>query len=163
MYSNFFKVFNISSRSLRVQSGCVAIPYCLFLSHSTRWYKFYAGIVTSFAAGESLTHHPVIQSLNELRAIASSPGPLGLQELSEKQPSAQDVNGYKNINPTLIKIVEALDSLFLECTAGGLDNASISIKNGGVELVTSVCETFKTGGERLLTSSLEVWVWFCKV
>ena len=101
----------------------------------------------SFVGGKSLTHHVVIQSLNELRAIASSLGPLGLQELSEKQPSAQDVNRYKNINPTLIKIVEALDALFLACTAGGLDNSSIAIKNGGVELVTLVCETFKTGGE----------------
>ena len=79
--------------------------------------------MTSFAVGESLTHHPVIQSLNELRAIASSLGPLGLQELSEKQPSAQDVNRYKNINPTLIKIVEALDALFLACIAGGSYNA----------------------------------------
>lgn len=117
------------------------------------------GIVTSIAGGESLTHHPVIQSLNELRAIAASLGSLGLQELSEKQPSTQDVNGDENTNPTLIKIVEALealDALFLACTAGGPDNASIAIKNGGVELVTSVCATLKTGGERLLTSSLKV-------
>ena len=110
----------------------------------------------SFAGGESLTHHPVIQSFNELRAIDASMGPLGFQEFSKKKPIAHDVNGYKHRNPTLIKIVEALDALFLACTAGGLDNYSIAIKNGGVELVTSVCATFKTGGEQLLTSSVKV-------
>lgn len=115
------------------------------------------GIVASIAGGESLTNHPVIQSLNELRTIAPSLASLSLQEFStEKRASTQVVLVDENINPTLIKIVEALDALFLACTAGGSDNASIAIKNGGIELVTSVCATLKIGGERSLTSSLKV-------
>jgi len=104
-----------------------------------------------------MTHHPVIQSLNELRAIAASLGSLSLPEmLTGTQLSTQVVNGDENINSTLVKIVEALDALCLACTTGGSDNASIAIKNGGVELVTSVCATLKNGGERLLISSLKV-------
>ncbi|KAH9317877.1 hypothetical protein KI387_019646 [Taxus chinensis] len=114
------------------------------------------GIVTSIVGGESINSHPVIQSLNQLRAVTSNLGSLSLQELSSVTLSfSQQANKEENKNSTLTKISEALDALCLVCSSDGPDNASIAVKNGGIELVTSICTTYKDCGEGALLSSLK--------
>ncbi|GLJ48430.1 hypothetical protein SUGI_1022200 [Cryptomeria japonica] len=114
-----------------------------------------AGIVTSIAGGENINNHPVIQCLNELRAVTTNLDFLSLQEMQSVTPSISQKLNEENKNSMLVKIVEALDALSSVCSSGGSDNASIAVKNGGIELITSICATLRYGGEEALISSLK--------
>ncbi|XP_072982576.1 uncharacterized protein [Typha latifolia] len=69
-------------------------------------------------------------------------------------PVIQLIDGLKN-NENLEKMIEMLDKLYDLCSTEGSDNASIAIKNGGVELLTSLCSSLDVKFDRPLALALK--------
>lgn len=89
-----------------------------------------SGIVKCIPGVNSVKNNPVVQSLDRLSVIS------------------------KTLNETtdLEEMIELLNKLYDLCSAEGSENASIATRNGGVEVLTSICSSARS--EKALVSSL---------
>lgn len=94
------------------------------------------GIVTCVPGEGSVKDNPVLMCLDRLK---------------ELNDSSKDQSVDKNLD----EMEELLDKLTELCGAEGLGNAAIATRNGGVELVCSICSKIGIGCERALFSSLK--------
>ncbi|KAG0499547.1 hypothetical protein HPP92_004238 [Vanilla planifolia] len=101
------------------------------------------GIVKRVPGVSSPNDDPVMRTLDALKSILSS-------KLDGRKPVVlDDTVDFEGL-------VSLLDKLYELCKSGGSDNASIVTKNGGVELLTSLCSAIHDGLERLLVSVFRV-------
>lgn len=91
-----------------------------------------AGIVTCVPGSGSVGDNPVIQCLDRLKQLDSD-------------------------SPGLREVVEVFEKLIELCSIEGLGNAAIATRNGGVEVVCSVCSKIRVGcdGDSVLVSGLK--------
>ncbi|XP_042495677.1 armadillo repeat-containing protein 6 [Macadamia integrifolia] len=102
-----------------------------------------SGIVKCIPGVSSLKDDPVIQSLDKVKEITSK-----LRD-QDYEPSTTGFNGED-----LDEIAKYFDKLSDLCSSPGSGNASIAARNGGVELVCSICSKIRAGCERPLVSAL---------
>lgn len=95
-----------------------------------------AGIVTCLPGEGGAKDNPVIQSLDALKHLDS--------DLND-EISKRDLN----------ELLEFLDKLTELCGDQGSGNAAIATRNGGVELLCSICSKIRSGWEQLLISALK--------
>ncbi|XP_058088585.1 uncharacterized protein LOC131235417 [Magnolia sinica] len=116
-----------------------------------------SGIVTCVPGVTSIKDYPVIQSLDGLKGIAANLVSLSSQDNdkpSATKPSNQKVEELNTI-VDLEQMIELLDKLYALCSIEGSSDASIATRNGGVELVTSICAALQARHERPLVSALK--------
>ncbi|KAJ4963310.1 hypothetical protein NE237_023249 [Protea cynaroides] len=102
-----------------------------------------SGIVKCIPGVSSIKDDPVVQSLDRLKEITSK-----LKD-QDYEPSTAAFSGE-----VLDDITKHLDKLGDLCSTPGSGNASIAVRNGGVELVCSICSKIRAGCERSLVSAL---------
>lgn len=115
-----------------------------------------SGIVTCIPGVTSVKDNPVIQSLDGLRDTAATLLLSRVKDndkLSATEPS--QLVDMSNGSTYLERIVELLDKLYTLCSVEGSGNASIATKNGGIELLTSICSALHVKYERPLVSALK--------
>ncbi|KAF3435360.1 hypothetical protein FNV43_RR22449 [Rhamnella rubrinervis] len=95
-----------------------------------------SGIVTCVPGEGSVKDNPVLVCLDRLKQLDDS----------SKDPSMD-----KNLD----EMEELLDKLTELCGAQGSGNAAIATRNGGVELLCSICSKIGIGCERALVSALK--------
>lgn len=96
-----------------------------------------SGIVTCVPGEGGVKANPVIQCLDRLKQL---------------DPDTKDRIDQNDLD----EVVELLDKLAELCAVEGSGNAAIATKNGGVELVCSVCLKIPTSGcERVFASALK--------
>lgn len=96
-----------------------------------------SGIVTCVPGEGGVKANPVIQCLDRLKQL---------------DPDTKDRIDQNDLD----EVVELLDKLAELCGVEGSGNAAIATKNGGVELVCSVCLKIPTSGcERVFASALK--------
>ncbi|KAG2705479.1 hypothetical protein I3760_05G055400 [Carya illinoinensis] len=98
-----------------------------------------SGIVTCLPGEGSVKDNPVIQSLVALKQLDSD---------------LKDEISKKGLNDLL----EFLDKLTELCGDQGSGNAAIATRNGGVELLCSICSKIRSGCEQVLISALRALV-----
>ncbi|PKA55479.1 hypothetical protein AXF42_Ash006681 [Apostasia shenzhenica] len=99
------------------------------------------GIVRCIPGVSSTNDHPVNQSLDALRSILS----------------LKDDRKVGGLDETLDEeLAELLDKLYDLCRIEGSNNVSIATRNGGVELLVSLCGAIQGRLERSLVSALMV-------
>lgn len=96
----------------------------------------FIGIVTCIPGESSLKDNPIIQCLDRLKQLNSN---------LESQIGDKDCD----------EAAELFDKLSELCRVEGSGNAAIAVRNGGVELVCSVCSQLPTACESTLDSSLK--------
>ncbi|XP_077224852.1 ARM repeat superfamily protein [Tasmannia lanceolata] len=106
-----------------------------------------SGIVTCIPGVTSLKDNPVIQTLDLLTQVASR-----LVRLSDDQKA-----NVIDTDVDLDEIIGLLDKLYDLCSVEGSGYSSIAARNGGLELVTSICYALSIGyqQERPLVSALK--------
>ncbi|KAJ7946029.1 Armadillo repeat-containing protein 6 [Quillaja saponaria] len=95
-----------------------------------------SGIITCVPGESDAKNNPVIQCLDRLKQLDS-----GLEE----QIRDKDLD----------EMVELFDRLTELCSAEGSGNAAIATKNGGMELVCSICSKIPSGSDRALVAALK--------
>ncbi|KAI4298431.1 hypothetical protein L6164_031992 [Bauhinia variegata] len=95
-----------------------------------------SGIITCIPGENNVKDNPIIQCLNGLKQLDS-----------EFEDQIRDKN--------LDGIVELFVKLIELCGAEGSGNAAIATKNGGVELVCSICSRIPNGYELVVVSALK--------
>lgn len=100
---------------------------------------YVAGIVTSLPGEGGVKDNPVIQSLVALKQLD-----LDLKD----EISKKDLND----------LLEFLDKLTELCGDQESGNAAIATRNGGVELLCSICSKIRSGCEQVLISALRALV-----
>ncbi|KAI8014341.1 Armadillo repeat-containing protein 6 [Camellia lanceoleosa] len=96
-----------------------------------------SGIVTCVPGEGSVKDNPVIQSLDRLKQLNS--------DSTDRIGDQNDVD----------EVIVLLDKLADLCSIEGSGNAAIAMKNGGLELVCSVCLKLRGGSDRGLVSAFE--------
>lgn len=82
--------------------------------------------------------NPVLQCLDKLKQL--------------EDDSCKDQPGF---DKNLEEMGELFDKLTELCGAQGSGNAAIATRNGGLELVCSICSKIRIGSERALASALK--------
>jgi hypothetical protein len=95
-----------------------------------------AGIVTCVPGEGGVKENPVIQCVDRLKQLDSDLR----DQISKKY---------------LDEIVELLEKLTELCGDQGSGNVAIATRNGGVELLCSMCSKFRNGCEQVLVSALK--------
>ncbi|KAK9287173.1 hypothetical protein L1049_015584 [Liquidambar formosana] len=95
-----------------------------------------SGIVTCVPGVDSVKDNPVIQCLDRLKQLDSN---------SKDRTHEKDNE----------EMVELFDKLIELCCVEESGNAAIAVRNGGVELVCSLCSKIQIGYERLLVLALK--------
>ncbi|KAF3435364.1 hypothetical protein FNV43_RR22453 [Rhamnella rubrinervis] len=95
-----------------------------------------SGIVTCVPGEGSVKDNPVLVCLDRLKQL---------------DDSSKDQSMDKNLD----EMEELLDKLTELCGAQGSGNAAIATRNGGVELLCSICSEIGIGCERALVSALK--------
>ncbi|RWR92503.1 armadillo repeat-containing protein 6 isoform X1 [Cinnamomum micranthum f. kanehirae] len=103
-----------------------------------------SGIVTCIPGVTSVNDNPVIQSLDGLRDIAAT-------FLSTNDQKADMISTTTDLEG----MVELLDKVYALCSIEGSGNASVATRNGGVELLTSICSALDVECERPLVAALK--------
>ncbi|XXG86548.1 hypothetical protein AAC387_Pa11g1419 [Persea americana] len=103
-----------------------------------------SGIVTCIPGVTSANDNPVIQSLDGLRDIAAT-------FLSTNDQKADMISTTTDLEG----MVELLDKVYALCSIEGSGNASVATRNGGVELLTSICSALDVECERPLVAALK--------
>lgn len=94
------------------------------------------GIVTCIPGEGSVKDNPVMQCLDRLKQLDG-----GFEDQTKGE--------------NFVEMEELFDKLTELCGAQGSGNAAIATKNGGVELVCSICSKIRNGYERALVSALK--------
>ncbi|WOL19981.1 armadillo repeat-containing protein 6 [Canna indica] len=100
-----------------------------------------SGIIKCIPGVSSTKDNPVIQTLDKLKGVVSSLGS-SKWNTATKDPNSQE-------------LVKLIDTLYGLCSIEGSDNATITSRNGGVELLTSICSSLDVEFETPLTLSLK--------
>ncbi|KAF7840868.1 armadillo repeat-containing protein 6 [Senna tora] len=95
-----------------------------------------SGIITCVPGESDVKDNPVIQCLDRLKQMDSGLG----GQIDDKN---------------LDEMVDLFDKLTEVCSVEGSGNAAIATKNGGVELICSVCSKIPSGCGRALVSALK--------
>lgn len=95
---------------------------------------------------KNVKDNPVIQSLDGLKNIAD-------HLVVSKSDDQRVVTADETMD--FDRLVVLLDKLYDLCSVEGSDNASIATRNGGVELLTSICSLLHVKFEMLVVSSLK--------
>ncbi|XP_010268566.1 PREDICTED: armadillo repeat-containing protein 6 isoform X2 [Nelumbo nucifera] len=103
-----------------------------------------SGIITCIPGVSSVKDNPVFQSLDALKEINSK------YRDGDDEPST---TGFSEKD--LDDMVSLLDKLSELCSIEGSGNVSIATRNGGVELVCSICSKLQNGHGRSLVSALK--------
>ncbi|KAF8410007.1 hypothetical protein HHK36_002527 [Tetracentron sinense] len=109
----------------------------------------FSGIVTCIPGVSSVKDNPVIQSLDRLEEIVSR---------SKDQGNEAPTSGFGDKD--LEEMADLLDTFSDLCCNEGSGNASIATRNGGVELVCSICSKLSLGCELPLASALKTMASF---
>ena len=104
----------------------------------------FTGIVTCIPGVTSANDNPVIQSLDGLRDITAT-------FLSTNDQKADMISTTTDLEG----MVELLDKVYALCSIEGSGNASVATRNGGVELLTSICSALDVECERPLVAALK--------
>lgn len=118
---------------------------------------FFTGIVTCIPGVTSVEDDPVIRSLDGLRDISATLLSSRVQD-NHKPPATKPSDQKANILSTttdLEGMVELLDKLYALCSVEGSGNASVAKRNGGVELLTSICSALDVKHGRPVVSALK--------
>lgn len=103
----------------------------------------YSGIVKCVPGVTNAKDVPVMQSLDRLRSIF-------LPKLEGRE------DGVLEETVDLVEMAGILDKLYDLCSVEGSENAAIATKNGGVELLASICGCLYGRLERPLVSAFRV-------
>ena len=95
---------------------------------------------------KNIKDNPVIQSLEGLKNIAD-------HLVVSKSDDQRAVTADTTVD--LDELVLLIDKLYDLCSVEGSDNASIATRNGGVELLTSICSLLHVKFEMPLVSALK--------
>ncbi|KAG1342237.1 armadillo repeat-containing protein 6 [Cocos nucifera] len=105
-----------------------------------------SGIIKCIPGVKNVKDNPVIRSLDGLKNIAD-------HLVVSKSDDQRAVTADKTLD--FDELVVLLDKLYGLCSVEGSDNASIATRNGGVELLTSVCSLLHVKFEMPLVSALK--------
>lgn len=104
-----------------------------------------SGIVLCIPGANNVKDNPVIQSLDGLKKIADH---LMVCKSDDLRVTADKTVDFDNL-------VVLLDKLYSLCSVDGSDNASVATRNGGVELLNSICSLLDVKFEMPLVSALK--------
>lgn len=100
-----------------------------------------SGIVKCIPGVTSAENDPVVRTLDALKNIFSF-------------NFEGRMNDVHDVTAELVELAELLDKLYDLCCVEGSNNPSIATKNGGVELLTSLCDFLHGRSLKLLVSAL---------
>ncbi|MCL7044498.1 hypothetical protein MKW94_003746 [Papaver nudicaule] len=99
-----------------------------------------SGIVTCIPGVTSISDNPVIQCLDRLREI-------DLKIKYQKDDDDLSKTGYDEMRDVFVKFKDM-------CSAEGSGNATIAVKNGGLDLVVLICSKIQIRHEHCLVAAL---------
>ncbi|KAI3947658.1 hypothetical protein MKX01_034323 [Papaver californicum] len=99
-----------------------------------------SGIVTCIPGVTSINDNPVIQCLDRLRDIDL--------KMNYQDDDDFSITGYEEMRQIFVKFK-------VMCSTEGSGNATIAVKNGGLDLIVLICSKFQIRHEHCLVSALD--------